>query len=64
MPSQTNQWTVEEARSDLLGLLEAARTNGPQTVEDPQKRGSFTVSFSSTEPKPSTIKFLLEDSAD
>jgi hypothetical protein len=48
----------------LLDLLEAARVNGPQTVSDPMKKGSFIVSFSTSEPKPSTVKFLLEDSAE
>jgi hypothetical protein len=61
---QSNRWTLEEARAKFDELLEAARTSGPQLVEDPHKKGTFTVSFSSTEPKPSTVKFLLEDSAD
>jgi hypothetical protein len=61
---QSNRWTLEEARDGLDELLEAARTWGPQIVEDPHKNGTFTVSFSSTDPKPSTIKFLLEDSAE
>ncbi|MGV1785835.1 MULTISPECIES: hypothetical protein [Agrobacterium] len=61
---RANRWTLEEARAGFDDLLEAARTSGPQLVEDPKKQGIFTVSFSSTEPKPSTVKFLLEDSAE
>jgi hypothetical protein len=59
-----NRWTLEEARASLDELLEAAMTRGPQIVEDPNRQGTFTVSFSSTEGMQSTVKFLLEDSAE
>jgi hypothetical protein len=61
---RSNRWTLEEARAKLDDLFAAARSSGPQLVADPQNNGTFTVSFSSTEPKPSTVKFLLDDSAD
>ncbi|MBY5786678.1 hypothetical protein HFN62_23495 [Rhizobium leguminosarum] len=63
MPRQANEWTIEEAELNMLKLLEAARTNGPQRIVDPLN-GFFIVSHTNPQPKPSFIKFLVEDGVD
>ncbi|MCJ9691116.1 hypothetical protein GR247_15680 [Rhizobium leguminosarum] len=63
MPRKANEWTIEEAELNVLKLLEAVRTNGPQRIVDPMN-GFFIVSHSNPEPKPSFIKFLVERGVD
>jgi hypothetical protein len=63
MPRKANEWTVEEAELNMLQLLEAVRTNGPQRIIDPLD-GFFIVSHTNPQPKPSIVKFLVEGGVD
>ncbi|WP_141514316.1 hypothetical protein [Rhizobium sp. M1] len=63
MPRKANEWTIEEVELNVLKLLEAARINGPQRIVDPLN-GFFIVSHTNPQPKPSIIKFLVEDGVD